>query len=358
MFTKVAPKPTNHSRFTGKCGRPRCRGCHQHPASKSINKTKATHKLRSANLVSNCRLATWRVVDAKPGLNFPGFSVSRVLDHLDNNDYWDEDDDDDCEDEAYAEDSYQDRENEGDEESEVTTSFCDVGLVWDRADEDEVSPLRIDVNVMHSIWNIMSMDGCEADITSHPNEEEMVHISLLSSGLGIDVELECQSVKVSAADLNAIDIDGEQVCQSSKGSSVDKNGMNMDGEQQWQSPDFSSVDKYVIDADDKHKGHNLKVDLYVANSKSRYNINNLEDDPTPFCIGGLFLIHRRAFPVCFICSAPKADLSREGDSFPLSATVGTLSLRAGTSTYAAALFLIHRRAFPVCFICSAFSELS
>ncbi|KAI8028747.1 hypothetical protein LOK49_LG01G04127 [Camellia lanceoleosa] len=74
MFTKVAPKPTNHSRFTGKCGRPRCRGCHQHPASKSINKTKATHKLRSANLVSNCRFATWRVVDAKPGLNFPGFS--------------------------------------------------------------------------------------------------------------------------------------------------------------------------------------------------------------------------------------------------------------------------------------------
>ncbi|CAL5325353.1 unnamed protein product [Camellia sinensis] len=140
MFTKVAPKPTNHSRFTGKCGRPRCRGCHQHPASKSINKTKATHKLRSANLVSNCRLATWRVVDAKPGLNFPGFSVSRVLDHLDNNDYWDEDDDDDCEDEAYAEDSCefdQGRENEGDEESEVTTSFCDVGLVWERVDEDE-----------------------------------------------------------------------------------------------------------------------------------------------------------------------------------------------------------------------------
>ncbi|KAL7232699.1 hypothetical protein ACSBR2_010665 [Camellia fascicularis] len=133
-FTKVAPKPTNHSRFTGKCGRPRCRGCHQHPASKSINKTKATHKLRSANLVSNCRLATWRVVDAKPGLNFPGFSVSRVLDYLDNNDYWDEDgdddDDDDCEDEAYEEDSC-------DEESEATTSFCDVGLVWERVDEDE-----------------------------------------------------------------------------------------------------------------------------------------------------------------------------------------------------------------------------
>ncbi|XP_028122937.1 protein FAR1-RELATED SEQUENCE 5-like [Camellia sinensis] len=112
---------------------------------------------------------------------------------------------------------------------------------------------------IYSLSSIRSMDGCEADITSHPNEEEMVHISLLSSGLGIDVELECQSVKVSAADLNAIDIDGEQVCQSSKGSSVDKNGMNMDGEQQWQSPDFSSVDKYVIDADDKHKGHNLKV---------------------------------------------------------------------------------------------------
>ncbi|KAI8028744.1 hypothetical protein LOK49_LG01G04128 [Camellia lanceoleosa] len=160
LFTKVSTKPTNHSKFTGKCTRPRCVECHLHPGSKSKDKAKGTHKLRSGDVVSNHRLVSWRVVDAaKPGLNFPGFSASRVLDHLDNDDYWNEDDD--CEDEVYEEscelahrdfvaefeieissgaveiEDDQDGENEGDEESGDTTSFCDVGLVWDRADEDE-----------------------------------------------------------------------------------------------------------------------------------------------------------------------------------------------------------------------------
>ncbi|XP_023741520.1 uncharacterized protein LOC111889604 [Lactuca sativa] len=47
LFTKVSRKPTNQSKFTGKCGKARCIGCHIHPATKSKDKTKGTMKLRS-----------------------------------------------------------------------------------------------------------------------------------------------------------------------------------------------------------------------------------------------------------------------------------------------------------------------
>ncbi|TYH19802.1 hypothetical protein ES288_A05G381000v1 [Gossypium darwinii] len=65
LFTKVPVEPTNHSKFTGRCGRPRCLGCHMHPAFKSKDKAK-------------------------------GFSAARMLDHL-SSDYegYDNDDDDD-----------------------------------------------------------------------------------------------------------------------------------------------------------------------------------------------------------------------------------------------------------------------
>ncbi|KAK8644168.1 hypothetical protein V6N13_123483 [Hibiscus sabdariffa] len=92
LFTKVSTKPTNHSKFTGKCGRPRCVGCHMHPACKSKDKTKGSHKLRSSEMVSSSRLISWRVVDGRPGFNDSGFSASRILDHLSNDD--DDDDDD------------------------------------------------------------------------------------------------------------------------------------------------------------------------------------------------------------------------------------------------------------------------
>ncbi|KAK1410065.1 hypothetical protein QVD17_36598 [Tagetes erecta] len=46
-FTKVSTRPTNHSKFTGKCGTARCLGCHMHPVCKSKNKAKGTMKLRS-----------------------------------------------------------------------------------------------------------------------------------------------------------------------------------------------------------------------------------------------------------------------------------------------------------------------
>nr|XP_043633838.1 uncharacterized protein LOC122605034 [Erigeron canadensis] len=47
VFTKVSRKPTNQSKFTGKCGKAQCLGCHIHPATKSKDKTKGTMKMRS-----------------------------------------------------------------------------------------------------------------------------------------------------------------------------------------------------------------------------------------------------------------------------------------------------------------------
>ncbi|KAJ8750249.1 hypothetical protein K2173_014164 [Erythroxylum novogranatense] len=93
MFTRVQLKPTGHSKFTGKCGRPRCNGCHLNPCCKSKDKAKGNHKLRSLDVVSDYRLLSWRVVDGRPGLKFSGFSATGILDHL-ANDYEDDDVDD------------------------------------------------------------------------------------------------------------------------------------------------------------------------------------------------------------------------------------------------------------------------
>ncbi|PON95255.1 hypothetical protein TorRG33x02_087770 [Trema orientale] len=73
LFTPVS------SKFTGKCGKPRCSGCHLHPArkSKAKAKTRGNRKLKSKDVVSNHRLLTWLT-----GSKFSGFSASRVLDRL------------------------------------------------------------------------------------------------------------------------------------------------------------------------------------------------------------------------------------------------------------------------------------
>lgn len=51
LFTKVSSKPTNHSKFTGKCGKPRCSGCRLHPVQKAKDKAKGSHKLKSNRLL-------------------------------------------------------------------------------------------------------------------------------------------------------------------------------------------------------------------------------------------------------------------------------------------------------------------
>ncbi|XP_028778528.1 uncharacterized protein LOC114735048 [Neltuma alba] len=103
LFTKVPSKPSNHSKFTGKCSVPRCNACHVTPSSKSRDKAKGTHKLKSSDVLWNARRASWRVVDVRPGFHLSGLSVTQMLDHL----------------------SVDDSEDEGDEEV---------------ADEDAVSP--------------------------------------------------------------------------------------------------------------------------------------------------------------------------------------------------------------------------
>lgn len=164
FFAKVPSKPTNHSKFTGKCRLARCSGCHNYPACKSKDKTKGAHKLRSCDVVSNHRLVAWRVVDTGPGLNFSGFSASGILDHLSNgyldddyHDFHDSDDQvDDCVDNGYNHpwgfyDDDLNLEEEGkvvesagadivedeEDDSDEIMSFCEVGLLWEEVDGDE-----------------------------------------------------------------------------------------------------------------------------------------------------------------------------------------------------------------------------
>jgi hypothetical protein len=83
LFTKVPSKPTNHSKFTGKCGTPQCSGCRLHPVSKSKNKSKGNHK-------------HFRVME-QPDSNLTGLSATGTLNNL-SDFYMDDDDDDDDDD--------------------------------------------------------------------------------------------------------------------------------------------------------------------------------------------------------------------------------------------------------------------
>ncbi|GMY13194.1 Histone-lysine N-methyltransferase trithorax-like protein [Fagus crenata] len=92
LFTKVPSEPTNHSKFTGKCGTPRCTECHMNPTFKSKNKTKGTQKLNSHDMVLNTRLITCNVMygHKQPGLSFFGFSATNLLALLTGTIYYDE----------------------------------------------------------------------------------------------------------------------------------------------------------------------------------------------------------------------------------------------------------------------------
>ncbi|KAL3640071.1 hypothetical protein CASFOL_015039 [Castilleja foliolosa] len=88
IFTKAPSKPTNHSKFTGKCGRPKCNDCHIEPSSKSKDKAKGTHKSRTTPSDLGLMAA---VGPAMGGVNVSGFSAIDVLDYLDDGEI-----DDDC----------------------------------------------------------------------------------------------------------------------------------------------------------------------------------------------------------------------------------------------------------------------
>ncbi|KAM7268630.1 hypothetical protein ACFE04_010796 [Oxalis oulophora] len=92
FFSKVSSKPTNHSKFTGKCRIPRCEMCHERPSSKSKDKTKGCHKVKSFDLYIDCDQSTWsnsHAVYGRTGSNQQGVSDSKVLIEFD--------DDGDCE---------------------------------------------------------------------------------------------------------------------------------------------------------------------------------------------------------------------------------------------------------------------
>ncbi|KAL5997278.1 hypothetical protein ACLOJK_008208 [Asimina triloba] len=82
FYAKVSSKTRYPSKFTGKCGKPRCMCCHWHPVCKSRGKAKGTHKLKSYDVAVNHRLLGWRVVDNGVGLNYTGVSASDMLRHL------------------------------------------------------------------------------------------------------------------------------------------------------------------------------------------------------------------------------------------------------------------------------------
>ncbi|XP_010250884.2 PREDICTED: uncharacterized protein LOC104592990 [Nelumbo nucifera] len=143
IYTKVSSKPTNHSKFTGKCGRPKCDGCHIHPACKSRVKAKGTQKLRSCDVVTDHRLVAWRVVDNRGWeLKCAGVSATEILNHL-SNDLWD----DDGEVEDYAGDVEEQQEipmreieevNNGvEDDDDDCMSFCDVGFVLEQVEDGD-----------------------------------------------------------------------------------------------------------------------------------------------------------------------------------------------------------------------------
>ncbi|XP_031474934.1 uncharacterized protein LOC116247110 [Nymphaea colorata] len=82
IFQKVPRKPTNHSKFTGVCRRPRCPGCHACPVNKSREKAKGTYKHKSNDVAVNHRLVAWKVVDKHRGSNYVGFSAAQALECL------------------------------------------------------------------------------------------------------------------------------------------------------------------------------------------------------------------------------------------------------------------------------------
>ncbi|ESQ46898.1 hypothetical protein EUTSA_v10028030mg [Eutrema salsugineum] len=140
-FSKVQSKPTNHSRFTGKCWSARCPECHLHPYTKSKVKTKGYWKVRSKSNDVTYKMLTWQVAAAaggsSPDLKVSGFSATGIL-GLMCDDYEEEDlgsvveeivniQSDDDVDVEKGEDGSQD-----DDES---MSFCDVEMMMDHVGE-------------------------------------------------------------------------------------------------------------------------------------------------------------------------------------------------------------------------------
>ncbi|ESQ46899.1 hypothetical protein EUTSA_v10028148mg [Eutrema salsugineum] len=159
LFTRVPSKPTNHSKFTGKCGQARCLECHMHPITKSKVKTKGSSKVRSNDVTYE--MLTWQVASggSRPGLKLSGFSATGILDLMSDDYGYDHDyesdeeeqeeefkgsvveevvniqsdDDDDDDDGEKGEDGSHD----DDDDDDGVMSYCDVGMMMVIDDVEE-----------------------------------------------------------------------------------------------------------------------------------------------------------------------------------------------------------------------------
>ncbi|KAI3670104.1 hypothetical protein L6452_41734 [Arctium lappa] len=172
QFIKVPNKPTNLSKFTGRCRHPYsgCKCCHINPAYKSKDKTKGTMKLRSMD--SENRLTKYYSGNSVTGVlaylayengynddhddydyqgtveeNYGyGYGYGHVYDDHDHNH---DDDDDDVHDiglrvgfgigiELHENDvDVGDDDVKDDDDDDDYMSFCDVGLCWGHGDGDD-----------------------------------------------------------------------------------------------------------------------------------------------------------------------------------------------------------------------------
>ncbi|XP_073013834.1 uncharacterized protein [Typha latifolia] len=146
-------KPTNSSKFTGKCRKARCRSCHYHPVSKSRDKAKGEYKLKSCDVALNHRLVSWRVVDE-------GSTLSGNC-RYDDADEEEEDDNDhdieyggqsmepdsfsneeiihvlELESEELMKPAEEDEQTMDDSEEDDDMDFYKVGIAWEYTDEDD-----------------------------------------------------------------------------------------------------------------------------------------------------------------------------------------------------------------------------
>ncbi|OAY86024.1 hypothetical protein ACMD2_09192 [Ananas comosus] len=164
--SRLLPKPTNNSKFTGKCRKARCKSCHCHPVSKSRDKAKGAYKLKSCDVALNHRLVSWRLVDeGRPARQyFRGISATALLGSLSSNSWHEEEEEE--EEEFAAGSSYEheggfygqeygseenavlefvdkivessdDKEQEEEEEEEDDMGFFMVGIGWEFSDGED-----------------------------------------------------------------------------------------------------------------------------------------------------------------------------------------------------------------------------
>ncbi|KAJ4757855.1 Hop-interacting protein THI031 [Rhynchospora pubera] len=73
VFAKVSRKPTNHSKFTGKCSTPNCVSCRDVPASKAKSKAKGMRKFKFGDDEGLCEALDIDVREAMDDERFSRF---------------------------------------------------------------------------------------------------------------------------------------------------------------------------------------------------------------------------------------------------------------------------------------------